>query len=98
MDGKQISDVTKILEFSNVPEFAASTLELDDGDTLGVGQKEWLIEYSSKPHGKKEQDAVDEFSDFLDHKVAVEVAYCPVIGDDCTKKCSVKNWCGIERK
>ncbi len=98
VNGLPVKDASEAVEVANVPDLDVDTLELDEGDTLGVGQTEWLIECRKKPRSKKEQEQLDSFYDFLSHHVAIEVAFCPVLGSDCAKKCSVKKWCSVEAK
>ncbi len=92
---KPVADAEKALEFAKVPKITDDvyTLELEEGDTLGVGQTEWLIKYAKKPRGKNQQEELDKFLDFIDQDVAIQVEFCPVLGNDCAKKCSRTNWC-----
>ena len=88
-----------MMEAADLPDdLDVDTLELGEGDTVGVGKTDWLIECRRKPRNKKDQDELDKFYDFLNHHVAVEVTYCPVLGTDCSKKCSVTKWCSAEAK
>ena len=67
-------------------------VEFDPDDTLAVGQKEWLINYR-KPHGSKiNQKTIEKFADFIDQNLAVEVTFCPIMGN-CSTKCSTKGRC-----
>jgi hypothetical protein len=91
IDKKPVGDVEKATDFTNVDD--VHFLELDEGDTLGVGAKDWLLKYSKKPHGKKDQQQLDDFLDVLDHHLAVQVEFCPVLNGECGKKCSTKGWC-----
>jgi hypothetical protein len=91
VDRKMIGDVVKLVDFSNLDE--VPTFDFDDGDTLAVGEHHWLLSIRSKPHGKDEEKSFDEFIDLIDHHLAIEVKFCPVLPGDCYTKCSPKGWC-----
>jgi len=91
VDKKPVGDVNKAVDFANLED--VHVLDLEDGETLAVGKTEWLMKYTKKPRGKQDQAAQDKFLDLIDHHLAVEVRFCPVLSDDCGKKCSTKDWC-----
>jgi hypothetical protein len=90
VDRKPFSDVNQAMNLESLAD--VHSLELQQGDTLGVGETEWLVKYTKKPHGKQEETELNDFIDKIDH-TAVEVEFCPVIGTSCGKKCSTKGWC-----
>lgn len=67
--------------------------ELEEGDTLGVGEHFWLLGYSKKPHAKTDEKELNDFVDFIDHHLGVEVESCPVLPGKCSIKCSTKGRC-----
>jgi hypothetical protein len=92
IDRKPVGDVTKAADFADLGA-NVHYLEWEDGDTLGVGEKQWLLKCSKKPRTKQDQQELDEFTDLIDHKLAVQVEFCPVLPGECSKKCSQKGWC-----
>ncbi|MHB8214871.1 MAG: hypothetical protein ACYDDS_02220 [Candidatus Sulfotelmatobacter sp.] len=92
IDRKLVGDVNKALDFSNLgPD--VHFLEWEEDGTLGVGEKQWLLKWSKRPHTKKDQQELDEFVNLIDHRLAVQVEFCPVLAGDCSKRCSTKGWC-----
>jgi hypothetical protein len=87
-----VGDVTKAADFADLGP-NVHYLEWEEGDTLAVGEKQWLLKYSKKPRTKQQQQELDEFTDLIDRKLAVQVEFCPVLPGECTKKCSQKGWC-----
>jgi hypothetical protein len=85
---KDVDKAMKLDDFPNV-----HSLELEQGDTLGVGETDWLVRYVKKPHGTAEENELDNYIDELD-KTAVKVEFCPVTGADCGEKCSTAGLCG----
>jgi hypothetical protein len=83
--------VDKLVDFSNLQNIP--TYEFDEGDTLAVGERHWLLSYKNKPHGKKEEKELDDFMDFLEHHLAVEVQFCPALSGECSSRCSTKDGC-----
>lgn len=83
-------DVKEALGLDDFPD--VHTLELEEGDTLAVGETEWLVKFSKKPRGQKEEAELDDFIDKIDH-VAVKIEFYPVLGGDLYRKCSRKDWC-----
>jgi hypothetical protein len=90
VDRKPFDDVNKAMDLESMVD--VHSLEIDEGDTLGVGETDWLLKYSKKPHGREEEEEINNFIDRIDH-TAVEVEFCPVLGNECGKKCSTKGWC-----
>jgi hypothetical protein len=67
-------------------------LEFDPGDTLAIGEKEWLIAYKKPRRGKVDQKNIENFSDFIDQQLAIKITFCSISGD-CWTKCSTKSRC-----
>lgn len=67
---------------------------LESGDTLPVGEKVWLINYRKPKGGKVNQKNIEQFSDFVDQHLALEITFCSVVQDDlCWTKCSAPGRC-----
>ena len=94
VDRKPVGDVEKATDFETFKGDVHFT-EFDEGDTLGVEATQWLLKYVPKPHAKQKdkEDEVDDFLDVIDHHLAVQVEFCPVMTGECGKRCSTKGWC-----
>jgi hypothetical protein len=68
-------------------------LDLEESDTLAVGESDWLIRYKKQPRGKLQKKEADHLMDLLDGRLAIQVEVCPVLGGDCVTKCSTKGRC-----
>jgi hypothetical protein len=62
-------------------------VEFDPEDPIGAGDKEWV--YFRKTQNRKQ---LQEFADFVDDHLAIEVRYCSVDGR-CWNKCSTAGKC-----
>jgi hypothetical protein len=94
VDRKEVGDVGKALEFGNLPDVEdIHTLDFDDGDTLAVGGTVWLVKYMKMAHRRKDAREPDALATFIEQHLAVEVEFCPVLSDNCYKRCSTKGWC-----
>jgi hypothetical protein len=91
VDRKPVGDVEKAVDIEKLVN--VNFVEFDENDTLGVGAKEQLLEFSHKTRGSHDDKDLDKFIDILDSHLAVEVEFCPVLGSECSKKCSTKGWC-----
>jgi hypothetical protein len=91
VDKKVVGEVSKLVDFENLEN--VPTYDFDNGDTLAVGEHHWLLSYKSKPQGRDDQKKFDGFVDLIDHHLAAEVEFCPVLPGDCFTKCSTKGWC-----
>jgi hypothetical protein len=93
IDKKPFSDVDKALQSINRGSFEdIHSVDLDEGDTLAVGSKEWLV-YYNKPQQKQHPAEVDDFLELLETHLAVQIEFCPVLSGECGKKCSMKDMC-----
>jgi hypothetical protein len=90
-DKKVIGDIDKLLNYRDLSTI--QKYEYEEGDTLAVGEHHFLLSQKSKPRGKEEKKMLDEFVDLIDHHLAIEVVFCPVLPGDCFTKCSTKGWC-----
>jgi hypothetical protein len=81
VDGKPIVDLDKATNFEGLPE--VHIIELEADDTLAVGENEWLLKDTRKPHEKDDEKAMDAFVDFVDHHLVIKVEFCPIVGDEC---------------
>ncbi len=91
VDKKAIGDRDKLENFTDFPNM--SSFDFDEGDTLAVGEHQWLLSCKNKPHGKKEEKELNDFADFVEHHLALEVKFCPALPGECSTKCSTKGWC-----
>lgn len=91
VDKKPVGPAEKAVDFLNLGN--VHYLELDEGDTLAVGAREWLLRYDRKPRNKEDQKDLNDFLEVLNHRVAVQVEFCPVMNGECGKKCSTPHWC-----
>lgn len=88
---KPYDDVKEAMDLDGLPH--VHSFEIEPGDTLAIGETEWLVKFLKNPREKKnDDDEMDQFTDKID-QTAVLVEFCPVIGTDCGKKCSRKGWC-----
>jgi hypothetical protein len=93
VDRKQVKDYQEALDYGKVNTDVVNYIEFDPGDTLPVGEKDWLIRYQ-KPHGgKAKQKDLDNFVDFIDQHIAIKVSFCTITEDVCFEKCSTKGRC-----
>jgi len=92
IDKKLVGDVNKAVDFANLGS-DIHFLAWEEDSTLGVGEKLWLLKWSKRPRTKKDRQELDEFVDLIDHRLAVQVEFCPVLSGECSKRCSTKGWC-----
>jgi hypothetical protein len=69
-DKKVIGDVNKLADFEDLQNIA--TYDFDEGDTLAVGERHWLLSYKSKPNGKDEEKKLNEFVDLILHSAVCD--------------------------
>lgn len=92
VDRKLVGDLDKLVNFESLGN-DIETYNFEEGDTVAVGQHEWLLSFIDKPHGKEAEDKLDRFVELIDHHLAVEVQVCSALSDHCVTKCSTKGWC-----
>lgn len=95
VDKKVVGDMGKLVSFTD-PVLSPSAIhayDLSKDATLAVGEQHWLLSYKSKPHGKAEEKELNDFADLIEHHLAVEVQFCPVLPGECFTKCSREGWC-----
>ena len=90
-DKKEVGDVDKVLDYANLENIPV--YELEEGDTLAVGEQHLLLGYMTKPRHKDEEKQLGKLVDFIDHHLAVDVQFCPAVSGECYTKCSTKGWC-----
>jgi hypothetical protein len=90
-DKKFIGDIDKLSSYTDLS--GVSTYDIEEGDTIAVGERHFLVSIKSKPNGKDEQKTMDDFIELIHGHLAVEVRFCPVLPGDCYTKCSTKGWC-----
>jgi hypothetical protein len=91
VDRKLATDLAQVIDLAGLSEVHYT--DLDPGDTLAVGEKEWILKYTKKPRTKADEKELEELSNSIDQHVAVRVEFCPVLSDECGKKCSKEGWC-----
>jgi hypothetical protein len=89
------ADVDKALEYLNLDSADnVETMTLDKGDTIGVGEHQWLIVDKTMPDGKAQEADYKRFTEAVDKRIAVKVEYCSTNGNQCSVKCSQDDsWC-----
>ena len=87
VDGNLIDDSAKILRYGQLDPDQDFGFYLEEGDTLGVGQRVWLIDYRTK--NPKE---MWRFVEFLGERINVEIEFCS-IDSECWTRCSTKGAC-----
>jgi hypothetical protein len=90
VDRKPVGDVEQAIDFAHLED--VGYFQFDDDDTLPAGEKTWLLSKSTKGKGK-EQKNVEQFIDFVDQRLAVEVEVCSVVTGKCQTQCSTDGWC-----
>lgn len=91
VDRKLTKNLEQVIDLADLSEVHYT--DLDPGDTLAVGEKEWILKYATKPRTKAEEKKLEELSASIDQHVAVRIEFCPVLPGECGKKCSKEGWC-----
>lgn len=87
VDRKPVDSADDVIDFGKLQD--VGTFQFNDNDTLAAGGREWLLSMSTKVKPK----GLDNFNDFLEHHVAVEVEVCSDVTGKCQTQCSQENWC-----
>jgi len=95
VDRKSVRDADEAgRDYAKLDESELSFFELEPGDSLAPGDKFWLIKYRKPRGGKIIRKNLENFADFVDQRLAVEIAYCSAFDEDlCWTKCSTKDRC-----
>lgn len=93
VDRKRVTDYKEALEYGKINEDIIDYFEFDPDDAIEVGGKYWLLRYMKPRHARVSQKDLDDFADFIDQHVAVEVSFCSAMGNECWTKCSIKDRC-----
>jgi hypothetical protein len=88
-----VKDAREALNYGKIKDGDLYAFEFSPEDTLGIGEKEWLLAYRKARRAKPDQKTVEIFSNFIDEHLAVEVSFCSIWGD-CWTKCSTRGRCG----
>jgi hypothetical protein len=90
VDRKQVKGPEEAAQLGKLDVEELSAFEFDEGDTLAVGQKEWLFRYrkTSKPDERQAQ----RYAEFVGTHLGIEAEFCSVLGD-CWIKCSTRSRC-----
>jgi hypothetical protein len=90
VDRKLVKGPEEAAQLGKLDVEELSAFEFDEGDTLAVGQKEWLFRYRkmSKPDERQAQ----RYADFVGSHLGIEAEFCSVLGD-CWIKCSTRGRC-----
>jgi hypothetical protein len=89
--------VQEAIDYGKFDPAKVQFAEFDPDDTLGVGEKTWLISYAKK--AKAGDKDFERFGDFVEQHLAVRVRFCsPMASDDasqryCWEKCSAAGRC-----
>jgi hypothetical protein len=92
VDRVAMKDTDEALEYGKINSDVVDYFTLDPGDTMALGEKDWLLRYVKPPRKKIKQKDIDDFAEFLDEHVTVYVEYCSVMGN-CTSRCSINGRC-----
>ena len=95
VDRKSVRDADEAgRDYAKLSESELGLLDLEPGDTLPVVDKFWLIKYRKPRGGKIVQKNIENFADFIDQHLAVEIVFCSASQEDlCWPKCSTKDRC-----
>ncbi len=95
VDRKSVRDADEAgRDYAKLSESELGYSELEPGDTLAVGDKVWLIKYRKPRGGKVVQKNIENFADFIDQHLAIEIVFCSDLQEDlCWLKCSTKDRC-----
>jgi len=88
VDRKPLRDVNEAIDYSKLNPDQIEYVELEENDTLAVTEKVWLLKYH-KPRGgkvKQKEKELDDFVDFIDQKLGIEVLFCSVTAPCCTDR------------
>ena len=89
-DRQRISDLHELVVAARLNVDQMNKFEFDPDDTLGIGEKEWLLSRPKKYRGEKKE--AEKFADFLDDHLGIEVRFCSLAGE-CWTKCSSEGQC-----
>jgi hypothetical protein len=90
VDRKQVKDAEEAARSAKLDIDQLSAFEFDEGDTLAVGEKEWLFRYRKTSRPDDRQAA--RYADFVGGHLGIEAEFCSVLGD-CWLKCSTRGRC-----
>jgi hypothetical protein len=90
VDRKQMKGPEETAQYGKLDVDQVSAFEFDEGDTLAVGEKEWLFRY--RKASKPDQAQAERYADFVGEHLAIEAEFCSVLGD-CWIKCSTRGRC-----
>jgi hypothetical protein len=90
VDRKPAKDAEEAAQRGSLDIDGLNAFEFDEGDTLAVGEKEWLFRYR-KANKPGDAQAV-RYADFVGGHLGVEAEFCSVLGD-CWIKCSTRGRC-----
>jgi len=90
VDRKPVKDAEEAAQNGKLDVDDLSAFEFDEGDTLAVGEKEWLFRY--RKTSKPDQAQAERYADFVGEHLAIEAEFCSVLGD-CWIKCSTRGRC-----
>lgn len=90
VDRKQVKGPEEAAQLGKLDVDQLSAFEFDEGDTLAVGEKEWLFRY--RRTSKRNEGETQRYADFVGDHLAIEAEFCSVLGD-CWIKCSTRGRC-----
>jgi hypothetical protein len=93
VDRRPVKDYNQAVEYGKINAEIVGYFELEPGDTLAVGEKDWLLQYRKPRGGKVKQKDLDNFLEFIDQRVTIKVSFCTLTEDLCWEKCSTKGRC-----
>jgi hypothetical protein len=90
VDRKPTKDAEEAAQRGKLDVEQLSAFEFDEGDTLAVGEKEWLFRY--RKTSKPDEAQAGRYADFVSGRLGIEAEFCSVLGD-CWIKCSTRGRC-----
>ena len=90
VDRKPVKDAEEAAQRGQLDVEQLNAFEFDEGDTLAVGQKEWLFRY--RKTSKPDEAQAARYADFVGGRLGIEAEFCSVLGD-CWIKCSTRGRC-----
>lgn len=91
VDGKPVPGSKDAVQIGKQNADKINYFDFDPDDTLGTGQKEWLI-YRLKKF-RKDKPLGHDFADFIDDRLGILAEFCSLTGQ-CWPKCSTRGRCG----
>jgi len=90
VDRKPVKDWKEATDIAKINANHTMHFDFDLDDTLAVNEKDWLIQLKHSANVNPNES--NEFANFIDDRVGIEVFYCSKLGE-CGSKCSTNGRC-----